>query len=366
MTETNILLIILLATLLFLFFKVRKKKRLEERNGYDYRRNHDQGSKSETETITSSRSYNVRPRFNSEAVSWCSSFLGVPPTVLSKILKHTPTYYDTHFSIRKRSGGYRVISAPGKQLQEIQRAIYRKILFHVHIHPAATGFRPEISIINNARIHLGNKIVLKTDIHDFFGSISQQKVRKAFETIGYPYHVSKVMAHLCCFRQTLPQGASTSPALSNIIAGSMDSKLEEMSQRYGLNYSRYADDMVFSSHDLDPKQILPLVDRIVREEGYKLNRNKTRFLGIKKRKIITGISVSSGTKLTIPKAKKREIRQNVYFILKYGLKEHQKRIGSKDPVYMKRLLGYLCFWLSVEPDNAYVSKSLMALRKLER
>ena len=82
--------------------------------------------------------------------------------------------------------------------------------------------------------------------------------------------------------------------------------------------------------------------------------------------LTVAVSVSSGAKLTIPKARKREIRKNVYFILTKGLAEHQCQIGSSDPVYLKRLIGELCYWRSIEPDNAYVSDSINRLKCLEK
>lgn len=85
----------------------------------------------------------------------------------------------------------------------------------------------------------------------------------------------------------------------------------------------------------------------------------------RRRKIITGVSISSGEKLTIPKARKREIRKNVHFILTKGLAEHQRRIGSTDPVYLKRLIGTLCYWRAIEPDNRYMSDSIAALKRLQ-
>lgn len=85
-----------------------------------------------------------------------------------------------------------------------------------------------------------------------------------------------------------------------------------------------------------------------------------------KRKIITGISISSGEKLTIPKAKKREIRKNVHYILTKGLTGHQRHIKSTDPAYLKRIIGYLNFWHSVEPENQYVIDSINSLKKLEK
>lgn len=363
MNTTHIVLILaILALIVFLVLRGRRPK--EQMVGYIDRRTTDEKYKNRTGSSKKRRSERVRPKFNREAIVWCASFLEVEPDVLSRTLKKIPDCY-TLFSIRKRSGGFRAIAAPRKQLWEIQQNVYRKALFAVHPHPAATGFRPKMSVKDNARVHLGQACVLKTDIHDFFGTIRQTDVRKAFESIGYPYHVAKILAHLCCLKRRLPQGAPTSPALSNLVAKGMDEKMARLAQNNGIRYSRYADDMVLSGNDLNFKEVLASVDRIVHESGFRLNRKKTRFLDKKKRKIITGVSISSGTRLTLPKAKKREIRQNVHYVLTYGVKEHQQRIGSTDPVYLKRLKGQLSFWLAVEPDNAFARRSLKALGKLK-
>lgn len=191
-------------------------------------------------------------------------------------------------------------------------------------------------------------------------------MKKTFEKIGYPKNISKVLGELCCMRRHLPQGASTSPVLSNIIAYEMDRKLAAMAEEFGLTYSRYADDLTFSGDVFPKEQVLARVKEIIREEKFEPNHQKTRFLNENDRKIITGVSVSSGVKLTIPKARKREIRKNVYFILTKGLAEHQRRIGSHDPAYLKRLIGSLCYWRSIEPDNTYVADSIAALKRLQK
>ena len=204
------------------------------------------------------------------------------------------------------------------------------------------------------------------DGYSRFLSIRSPRVKQTFENIGYPKNISKVLGELCCRRRQLPQGASTSPALSNIIAYEMDRKLAVMAEEFGLAYTRYADDLTFSGDVFPKEQVLVRVKEIIREEKFEPNHEKTRFLNEYDRKIITGISVSSGVKLTIPKARKREIRKNVYFILTKGLAEHQRRIGSHDPAYLKRLIGTLCYWRSIEPDNTYVSDSIAALKRLQK
>ena len=293
------------------------------------------------------------PRFEKEAVIWCAALLGVEVNRLEEILNNVSGHYQ-EFWMRKRSGGYRMISAPDKDLQAIQSTIYSRILSSVTIvHPAAVGFRCGRSVVDNAAPHLGKRYVLKMDIHDFFGSIRSPRVRQTFKKIGYPENVSKVLGALCCLHRHLPQGAPTSPALSNIVGYEMDRKLAALAAEYGLTYTRYADDLTFSG-DVFPN------------EKFEPNHKKTHFMNQSSRKIITGVSVASGVKLTIPKSKKREIRKNVYFILTKGLAEHQRRIGSHDPAYLKRLIGMLCYWRAIEPDNTYASDSIAALKRLEK
>ena len=306
------------------------------------------------------------PRFEKEAVIWCAALLGVEVNRLEEILNNVSGHYQ-EFWMRKRSGGYRMISAPDKDLQAIQSTIYSRILSSVTIvHPAAVGFRCGRSVVDNAAPHLGKRYVLKMDIHDFFGSIRSPRVRQTFKKIGYPENVSKVLGALCCLHRHLPQGAPTSPALSNIVGYEMDRKLAALAAEYGVTYTRYADDLTFSGDEFPKEQIIPQVKRIIRDEKFEPNHKKTHFMNQSSRKIITGVSVASGVKLTIPKSKKREIRKNVYFILTKGLAEHQRRIGSHDPAYLKRLIGMLCYWRAIEPDNTYASDSIAALKRLEK
>lgn len=302
--------------------------------------------------------------FDNSATAWCANLLSMETSMLEELFRKDVYYMYDQWRIKKRNGGYRGIARPHKQLMAIQKTICNRILLPVNIHPAATGFRKGMSIINNAKQHLGKEDVFKTDIVNFFYSIRQEDVEKVFEKIGYPANISKILAELCCLNNTLPQGAPTSPALSNIYSYQMDQKLAALSYQFGLTYTRYADDLTFSGNNINPEVVLPAVKKIVNEEGFAVKRKKTRFIGRNKRKIITGISVSSGKKLTIPKAKKREIRKNVYFILTKGLAEHQKFIKSTDPIYLKRLICYLSFWKMVEPENKYITDAIIALKKI--
>lgn len=211
------------------------------------------------------------PVFDEEAVVWCANLLGIEVMRLKEILQDVSSHY-REFWIRKRRGGYRMISAPDKELKAIQDTIYHRILLSVNVHPAATGFRRQHSIVDNVRPHLGKRCVLKTDIHDFFISIRSPRVKKTFEKIGYPKNISKVLGELCCMRRHLPQGASTSPVLSNIIAYEMDRKLAVMAEEFGLTYSRYADDLTFSGDVFPKEEVLARVKEIIREEKFEPDR----------------------------------------------------------------------------------------------
>lgn len=386
----NIILVILIIALgLWLLYKLFNSGGKDDysRNTSSYNRNVDNYDRGEAKKINSKKSIfsflhkkksNTEKKakrqsifarifseplpFDDGAITWCANFLIIDKKTLIEILKDTSDHY-SYFKLSKRSGGYRTISAPDTILQNIQRIIYKRILLSVNMHPASMGFRQNISVTHNAEAHLGNKQILKVDIADFFGSIKKYRIIKAFEKIGYPANIAQVLAELCTLENKLPQGAVTSPTLSNIIAYDMDVKLTFVAQKSNLTYTRYADDLIFSGEDISFEFTLSEIDRTIRDEKFVIQRKKTRFLTEKKRKIITGISVSSGEKLMIPKAKKREIRKNVHYILTKGLAEHQRFIGSTDPSYMKRLIGYLNFWLMVEPDNEYVKKSIAALKK---
>lgn len=374
------LVLLILPVLLVLFYLIIHNYKKNRDDGYNrgtdnYNRNpygYDRGSQPKEEKKSSkpgffSSLFGYEPMlpFDEEAITWCAQFVGMDEKEFKAILRKVPMHY-SQFSLRKRSGGYRTISAPQGQLLWVQRTIYKRILLPVNLHPAAKGFRHKVSIVDNAKPHLGKDNVLKVDIMDFFGSIKLYTVIEAFKKIGYPQNISEVLAALCCLNKRLPQGAPTSPALSNIVAYGMDQKLAALSGEYELTYTRYADDLTFSGDSISQDVILPKIAKILKEEGFALKIKKTRYLPQNRRKIITGISISSGEKLTIPKAKKREVRQNVHYILKRGLSGHQRHIKSSDPAYLKRLLGYLSFWHSVEPDNKYVIDSLKALRRLEK
>lgn len=289
--------------------------------------------------------------------------LGIQINTLASIIAKSESFYYS-FEIPKRSGGVRNISAPYPILLNAQKWIYENILLKIKVHDNARGFIKHTSIVDNARVHLDNDYLLKMDIKDFFPSIKMNRIMSIFRNLGYTKKISYYLSSLCCLNGVLPQGAVTSPCLSNIIAKRMDARIAGLANRFDLKYTRYADDFTLSGQVLPPK-IIDYIEEIVNQEGFFINKRKTNLIGVGKQKIVTGISISSG-ELKIPREKKREIRQNVYYVLKNGLFEHQKNINSFDPIYVERLMGYLFFWLSVEPDNVFVKLSINRLKEYSK
>lgn len=288
-----------------------------------------------------------------------AQLLGIDKHILASIVNGSKAFY-YNFEIPKRNGGKREISAPYPVLLSAQRWIYEHILIKQPLHESSKGFVKATSIVDNARPHLNQKHLLKMDIKDFFPSIQINRVMSVFRVLGYTKKISYYLASICCLDGVLPQGAATSPCLSNIIAKRLDYRLNGLAKKFNLIYTRYADDFTFSGNRIS-LGIIGYINSIVSDEGFKINENKTKLIGEKSQKIVTGISISSG-KLTIPKKTKREVRKNIHYILKNGLFEHQKNINSNDPIYVERLLGFLFFWLSVEPENDFIKNSIEKLK----
>lgn len=249
-------------------------------------------------------------------------------------------------------GGTREICAPYVSLLECQRWINENILSAVATHECAVGYVIGRSIKNHALPHLGAKAVLTIDIEKFFPTIRFPRVVAIFHQLGYSTEVSTSLARLCCLDGVLPQGAPTSPALSNIVCNSLDRKLAKLSIEANLNYTRYADDMCFSGDHVS-RNSLRLIEKTLASEGFKLNKTKTRLHStFNNLKVVTGINVAL-EKLSLPKPFKREISKDLYHIEKYGLQSHLAKRKIRDASYLQSLLGKVGYWLFIEPDNLH-------------
>jgi len=194
------------------------------------------------------------------------------------------------------------------------------------------------------------------DLKDFFPSLSINWVVNVFSKLGYSNNVAYSLAALCCLDDGLPQGASTSPVLSNILLLNLDKRLYKLSKKFGLNYTRYADDLAFSGNYISHK-FSGIVTSIVSDFGLTVNQQKTKLIVGDKQKIITGISVQ-GTHLSIPRKTKRLIKQEIHYIRKFGFLSHISKLKIKNPHYILSLEGKLRFWLQIEPTDTFAKDSL--------
>jgi retron-type reverse transcriptase len=282
--------------------------------------------------------------------------LGRNRNYLASVINSNISHYRI-FSIPKRSGGYREITAPYPALIECQNWIYKNILLKIRIHPAAQGFTFKKSIITNAKIHIGQKHFLKIDLKDFFPSITINQVMTIFKSLGYTNKVAYYLSAICCYGDVLPQGASTSPALSNIIGRTLDKRLFAFAKAYNLRYTRYADDLAFSGEEI-PVKFLDYISSIIESCGFSVNEKKTILQQKDKAKrIITGISISDET-IKVPREYKRKLKQEIHCIRKFGISSHIRRKKIKKTDYLLSIIGKTRFWLSVEPDNQFAIKAL--------
>ena len=290
-----------------------------------------------------------------------SQLMGMSKGYLSSVIFSPENHY-REFTIPKSSGGVREISAPYPALLECQIWIVSNILEKVKLAFVAHGFRKTKSILTNAKYHLKAPNILKIDLKDFFPSISLSRVISIFKALGYPNNVSYCLAKICTFDGCLPQGAATSPYLSNLAVRKMDWRLYHLCKKCRVIYTRYADDMTFSGDNIR-YSFISIVNKIVEEEGFKVNDNKTHLHRRKGRRIVTGISVNNSDP-KIPREMKRDLRQQVHYVLKYGIKSHMYKRKIRDPFYIQSLYGKLQFWKWVEPKDSFLIHIIPQIQNL--
>jgi RNA-directed DNA polymerase len=284
------------------------------------------------------------------------------------------------FTIPKRTGGTRVISSPKRRLRVAQTWLLKAVLEPLPVHAAAAAFRPGRSIVQNAAVHTGKAVVIRIDLQDFFPSITFPRVKGLFESFGYNEGVATLLALLAtepprvaaslspdgpsppgapAQRPTrffvaigarrLPQGASTSPAITNILCRKLDARLSGAAQTYGFVYSRYADDLVFSSADAAASvgELLSLVRPIIAAEGFAIHEAKTRVMRPHQRQAVTGLVVNRAPHVS--RDDLRRFRAFLHHCETEGLPTMSERLGKNAQAYAA---GYVAFLHMVAPEHA--------------
>jgi RNA-directed DNA polymerase len=283
---------------------------------------------------------------------------------LLKASNGTQRFYRS-FSLPKASGGFRKISEPLPSLKEIQRWVLDNILYQCQPSAFAKAFIRGSSIRRNALFHRAQDKLLSLDVQDFFPSIGSPRVYGIFRRMGYCKEVAGMLARLCTLEDALPQGAPTSPALSNLIVLRLDRRLGGYAKKDGLRYTRYADDITFSGDNLDVGEAIRFARKVLRDEGLVLNEHKTRLMRPHQRQEVTGIVVNT-KKMQVPRETRRALRQTIYYIEKYGLDSHMQFLGKDRANYERHVLGIANFVLFVNPRDRDAKKATDLLSPLMR
>jgi RNA-directed DNA polymerase len=276
----------------------------------------------------------------------------------------TVSHY-VRFTIPKKTGGERTISAPMPRLKEAQYWILHNVLAKVPMHEAAHGFRPGRSIVSNAQPHVRSDVVINLDLQNFFPTITYRRVKGLFKALGYSEATATVFALLCTepditaleldrkqyfvaqSERYVPQGAPTSPVITNLLCRKLDQSLTTMATKLGFRYTRYADDLTFSACGESTQQVNTLLRRVaflVHQEGFIIHPDKTRVFRKGRQQEVTGIVVND--RIGIDRKELKRFRATLYQIERDGLEN--KHWGYAQDL-LASLSGFANFVCMVDP-----------------
>jgi retron-type reverse transcriptase len=289
--------------------------------------------------------------------------LNLPIPRLRWLAFHAETATVTHyvrFQVPKKSGGMRELSAPHRDLAAAQQWILANILEKIPTHDAVHGFVPGRGTMSNAVPHVGRANVVNLDLKEFFPSITFPRVKGIFQELGFSPAVATVLSLLCteCPRRKveyvgkpffvatgprgLPQGACTSPALSNLLARRMDSRLAGLSKKLGFTYTRYADDLTFSADGeaaAKTAYLLARVRHIVADESLTVNEKKTRVQRPGRRQTVTAIVVNK--RPNVPRRLRRRLRAILHQAKKSGLAAQNRDHRDNFEYWLGGMIAYV-------------------------
>jgi RNA-directed DNA polymerase len=224
-----------------------------------------------------------------QSVEHLAAYLGISASLIRQIL-HKKEYHYRCFELVKGDGDVRLISTPKTYLKVIQWWIMDNILNTAEVGTAVHGFTRGRSYVSNAQEHLGANHLLNVDIKKFFPSITTAMVSRVFVELGYETDGANLLAELCTLAEAAPTGAPTSPMLGNLVLKDFDKTMIKLAANY--TYTRYADDLTFSSESLIPEEFYHEVQNAVTASGFRLNLQKTKFMGRGDRMEVTGVVIN--------------------------------------------------------------------------
>jgi hypothetical protein len=285
-----------------------------------------------------------------------------------------------HFTIPKKSGGRRAISSPKPKLRQAQSWLLENVLAKVEVHEAAMAFRPVLNIAHNANRHAGANIIVRLDLKDFFPSITFKRVKQMFQHLGFNEGVATLFALLsteapraeltldgqkyfvAVTARFLPQGACTSPAITNILCRVLDKRLSGAAQKLGFIYTRYADDLIFSApgdqssgQKANGVAMRDLATQIIADEKFIVNDDKTAILRPRGRQTVTGLVVNAQNTPDgqgSPRVSRRDIRNFRAFLHQYERLGREAMTEKMEQDALSYARGYLSFIHMVSPQQA--------------
>lgn len=274
------------------------------------------------------------------------------------------------FTMPKRNGGERLIMAPKRRLKALQRRLLALLVHRLPVSEHSHGFRTGSSVKTAAQPHVGKKIVLHLDLKDFFHSVTFARVRGLLIALGYGYPVATALAVLMTEAPRQPvevegtiyhvpvgprrcvQGAPTSPGLCNTMALRMDRRLAGLAAKFGFAYSRYVDDLIFSGDDVACiNQLRHLASRIIRAEGFEVNRDKTRLFRSGGCQRVTGVVVNRV--LGLSRQERRRLRAMIHHF------RQDQAAGQPDDGRLAYLRGKLAYLAMLNPKQALALQARM-------
>ncbi len=279
--------------------------------------------------------------------------------ILYSIANNPKKYYTTKY-ILKRNGTKRKLLIPNKYLKSIQKNILKNVLNGLTPSKYVTSYLKNKGLKENAYPHQNKKIILKLDIKDFFNSIDFELIYNALPSYIFPPSIKVLLIKLCTYDDYLPQGSPTSPMLSNLVLKNFDNYIGDYCFKRNINYTRYCDDLTFSG-DFNPKILKNKVECFLETLGFNLNNKKTKIITKSERQIITGLVVNE--KINVPKNYKKKIRQEMYYLKKYGIESHLKKVKQSKEKYLISLKGRINYCLSIS-FNQELQNYLNILNKL--
>ncbi len=269
------------------------------------------------------------------------------------------------YNIKKKNGKLRKIYEPNGILKHIQRKILENILNNKSISIYAKAYHKGLSLKDNALPHINKDMILKLDIKDFFESISFLNIYESCFSIEYfPKSVGMILTYLCTYDDHLTQGSPTSAYISNLVMKEFDEYIGNWCTTNNITYTRYSDDMTFSGN-FNSSEVINLVRNNLGKLGLELNKDKIHVIKKSFRQSVTGIVVNEKVQVNI--TYRRDIRQEMYYINKYGLKNHLKvkNIKMNHKNYLNKLYGKILYVLQVNNNDKEFIEYKEIIKKLK-